>query len=54
MKKSEVNLGFGCFFPGTEREQVTELARQNGFSLVSTADGQIGWVKSNLIVSYYR
>ncbi len=37
-----------------EREQVTELARQNGFSLVSTADGQIGWVKSNLIVSYYR
>ena len=28
MKKSEVNLGFGCFFPGTEREQVTEILLQ--------------------------
>ncbi len=37
-----------------EREMVTELARQNGFSLVRTYDGQIGWVKSNLIVSVYR
>ena len=37
-----------------DREQVIELARQDGFSLVSTSDGQIGWVKSNLIVSVYR
>lgn len=34
-----------------EKTEVTELARQNGFSLIKTATGQVGWVKSHLIVS---
>ena len=28
MTKSDAKLGFGCFFPGTEREQVTEILLQ--------------------------
>lgn len=40
MKKSEVSLGFGCFFPGTEREQVTEIllqALEAGYRYFDTA-----------------
>ena len=32
-------------------EEVTELARQNGYSLVITSAGQVGWVKSHLIIA---
>ena len=37
-----------------EEEEVTELARQNGFSLIRTQSGQIGWVPSDYLVSDYR
>ena len=40
MKKSDVRLGFGCFFPGTEREQVTEIllqALEAGYRYFDTA-----------------
>ena len=38
------NLGYAY-----EGEKVTELARQDGFSLIETSDGLIGWVKSSLL-----
>ena len=34
----------------TDGTRVTELAQENGFSLIKTSDGQIGWVPSHLIV----
>ena len=37
-----------------EGDWVVELARQNGFSLIQTSTGQVGWVKSNLIVYNYN
>lgn len=40
MTKSDAKLGFGCFFPGTEREQVTEIllqALQAGYRYFDTA-----------------
>lgn len=37
-----------------EQAEVTVLARQNGYSLVKTTDGNAGWVTSALLVdSYY-
>ena len=36
-----------------EGEQVTVLARRSGFSLIITANGVVGWVKSNLLVYEY-
>ena len=36
-----------------EGAQVTVLARENGYSLVKTAEGMAGWVTSSLLVSSY-
>ena len=36
-----------------EGEQVTVLARRSGFSLIITANGVVGWVKSDLLVYEY-
>ena len=36
-----------------EKDVVTVMARQNGYSLVETANGQVGWVSSNVLVSRY-
>ncbi|HCB65244.1 MAG TPA: hypothetical protein DEP43_04700 [Ruminococcaceae bacterium] len=36
-----------------EKETVTEMARQNGYSLIKTSAGQVGWVPSQYIVSVY-
>ena len=36
-----------------ERDRVTVIARQNGFSLVVTANGLTGWVTSSVLVSRY-
>ncbi len=36
-----------------ETDAVTVLARQNGFSLVRTGDGRIGWVTSGVLVTSY-
>ena len=36
-----------------EGEQVTVLARRSGFSFIITANGVVGWVKSNLLVYEY-
>ena len=37
----------------TEREMVTVLARQNGFTLVLTERGIAGWVTSKVLVNQY-
>ena len=37
-----------------EGEEVTVLARENGFSLVKTKDERLGWVKSDLLVDEYK
>ncbi len=42
-----------CFDYVYERDCVTVMARQNGFSLVLTADGLTGWVSSGVLVSRY-
>lgn len=36
-----------------ERDEVTVLARQNGYSLVKTTDGMAGWVTSSVLVDSY-
>lgn len=36
-----------------ERDAVTILARQNGYSLVMTTDGMAGWVTSSVLVDNY-
>ncbi len=36
-----------------ERDEVTVLARQNGFSLVKVSDGVAGWVTSSVLVDHY-
>ena len=36
-----------------EKDRVTVMARQNGFSLVSTANGLTGWVTSSVLTSRY-
>ena len=36
-----------------EADAVTVLARQNGYSLVKTSDGKVGWVTSSVLVSRY-
>ena len=36
-----------------EKDRVTVMARQNGFSLVSTANGLTGWVTSSVLTSHY-
>ena len=36
-----------------ERDMVTVLARQNGYSLVKTTDGMAGWVTSSVLVDSY-
>ena len=36
-----------------EADAVTVLARENGFSLVKTADGKVGWVTSSVLVYRY-
>lgn len=36
-----------------ERDKVTVLARQNGYSLVKTTDGMAGWVTSSVLVDTY-
>ena len=36
-----------------EKACVTVLARQNGYSLIKTADGMVGWVTSSLLVNRY-
>ena len=37
-----------------EAAQVTVLARENGYSLVKTAEGMAGWVTSSLLVDSYE
>ncbi len=36
-----------------EKDKVTILARQNGFSLVKSSDGVVGWVTSSVLVNKY-
>ena len=36
-----------------EKDKVTVLARQNGYSLVKTSGGDIGWVTSSVLVDVY-
>ena len=36
-----------------EAAKVTVMARENGYSLVMTADGMAGWVTSSLLVNNY-
>ncbi len=36
-----------------EADAVTVLARENGYSLVKTADGKVGWVTSSVLVYQY-
>ena len=37
-----------------EAAKVTVLARENGYSLITTNDGVAGWVTSKLLVKHYK